>query len=262
MKSHQVKSVTWGKIESEFNGLSGEMYRPREVLKKNEDIKKRVTKKYAEEKCYARRTGGGPPKQSIFTEVDTAVKEILGTRIEGRLSEFDGDAEIQYEGSKIQGDIDEHEEDCEPNEVIKLVMVNEDPSTQLDFDENHENYGTQTKKKREKTGKPCQNYAFFSKPESTLRNINNNNNTAESQNSEPVLESSKSSRQETDLESNPSTSSCSTDNEKSTPSKITSTENMNQLSKAALWPKKLRPNNIQELVERSLSKQKGYLSKR
>ncbi|KAK9739322.1 Myb/SANT-like DNA-binding domain [Popillia japonica] len=184
MKSHQAMSVTWEKIESEFNGLSGEMYRPREVLKKKyENIKKRVKKQYAEEKCYARRTGGGPPKQSIFNEVDTAVKEILGTRIEGRLSEFDGDAEIQYEGNKTQGDIasispgpymeedeheedcepkpymeedeheedcepnevirlDEHEEDCEPNEVIRLVMVNDDPSTQLDSDENHENYGS------------------------------------------------------------------------------------------------------------------------
>ncbi|KAG5879759.1 hypothetical protein JTB14_027045 [Gonioctena quinquepunctata] len=92
---------------------------------------------------------------------------------------------------------------------------------------------------------------FFSKPESTLPNINNNNNTAESQYSEPVLETSISSRRETDLESNPSTSSSSADNEKSTPSKITRTENMSQLSKdAALWPKKLRPNNIQELVER------------
>ncbi|KAK9751751.1 hypothetical protein QE152_g4855 [Popillia japonica] len=60
---------------------------------------------------------------------------------------------VQYEGSKTQGDIDsispepymeedEHEEDCEPNEVIRLVMVNDDPSTQLNSDENHENYGS------------------------------------------------------------------------------------------------------------------------
>lgn len=107
------------------------------------------------------------------------------------------------------------------------------------------------RKREEELEKHVKITHFFSKPESTLPNINNNNNTAESQYTEPVLETSISSRQETDLESKPSTSSSSADNEKSTPSKITRTENMSQLSKdAALWPKKLRPNNIQELVER------------
>lgn len=93
---------------------------------------------------------------------------------------------------------------------------------------------------------------FFSKPESTLPNINDKNDTAEPQHSEPVHETSTSTGQETDLlEGIPSTSSSPADNEESTPSKITTTENISQLSKdAAMWPKKLRPNNIQELVER------------
>lgn len=94
MKTHHEKGECWSKLEAEFNACSGEVYRSRKVLRKKYDnIKKRVKHKYAKEKCFARGTEGGPPQDFEFNDVDIEIKEILGMRIEGHQSEFDGDAD-------------------------------------------------------------------------------------------------------------------------------------------------------------------------
>ncbi|KAK5650003.1 hypothetical protein RI129_001032 [Pyrocoelia pectoralis] len=94
MKTHNEKSECWLKIEKQFNSVSGEVHRPADVLrKKYENIKKRLKKKFSDEKCHARMTGGGPPHDFKFTDVDNEVKEILGKRVDGIPSEFDDDAD-------------------------------------------------------------------------------------------------------------------------------------------------------------------------
>ncbi|KAK5647984.1 hypothetical protein RI129_002876 [Pyrocoelia pectoralis] len=96
MKTHNEKSECWLKIEKQFNSVSGEVHRPADVLrKKYENIKKRVKKKFSDEKCHARMTGGGPPHDFKFTDVDNEVKEILGKRVDGIPSEFDDDADTK-----------------------------------------------------------------------------------------------------------------------------------------------------------------------
>ncbi|KAJ8932262.1 hypothetical protein NQ314_014800, partial [Rhamnusium bicolor] len=92
-RTHQGKTKCWDKIETEFNGASGEVFRPKDVLrKKYENIKKRVKRKYADHKCYMQGTGGGPSQEITLTTIDSEIKEILGSRVEGNQSEFDGDA--------------------------------------------------------------------------------------------------------------------------------------------------------------------------
>lgn len=90
---NKLKSEIWKKIEIEFNNASGENRREAMALrKKYENIKKNTKKKIADNKCYNRGTGGGPPKEENFTEVDRDVEEILGERAHGHESEFGGDA--------------------------------------------------------------------------------------------------------------------------------------------------------------------------
>ncbi|KAJ3653971.1 hypothetical protein Zmor_013189 [Zophobas morio] len=98
---NQKKIKCWQKIAIEFNSLSGQTYRDDKVLKKKyENIKKRTTKKFADEKCYVGGTGGGPQQLIEVTDVDVVVKEILGARLTGHSSEFDDDAETT---SNLQG---------------------------------------------------------------------------------------------------------------------------------------------------------------
>ncbi|XP_018577957.1 myb/SANT-like DNA-binding domain-containing protein 3 [Anoplophora glabripennis] len=86
------KSNCWKRIETEFNAINCEIFRSQKVLhKKYDNIKKRAKKKFAEEECYMRTTGGGPPMDVKWTETENSIKEILGSRMEGFPSEFDYD---------------------------------------------------------------------------------------------------------------------------------------------------------------------------
>ncbi|VEN51880.1 unnamed protein product [Callosobruchus maculatus] len=79
-------------------------------------VKKNVKKEYSEEKCYSQGTGGGPPRKETFTNIENEIKEILGTRIEGLPSEFDGDAPEAPASSskaKVSDDILEDIDNCD-----------------------------------------------------------------------------------------------------------------------------------------------------
>ncbi|KAF5306998.1 hypothetical protein FQR65_LT18504 [Abscondita terminalis] len=79
-------------IEGEFNAVCGESFRDWKVLKKKyENLKKRTKKKFADQKCELKKTGGGPPVIIKIDNVDEEIKEILGSRVEGLPSEFGGD---------------------------------------------------------------------------------------------------------------------------------------------------------------------------
>ncbi|KAJ3649466.1 hypothetical protein Zmor_021207 [Zophobas morio] len=72
----------------------GTTFRDHKVLnKKYDNIKKRTTKKFADEKAYVGGTGRGSQQSIEATDVDVAVKEILGAKPMGHSSEFDGDSE-------------------------------------------------------------------------------------------------------------------------------------------------------------------------
>nr|CAI5851847.1 unnamed protein product [Callosobruchus analis] len=63
------------------------------LRKKYENLKKRTKKKFADEKCHALGTGGGPSKRAPeMTDIDLEIKDILAERIDGLPSEFGGDA--------------------------------------------------------------------------------------------------------------------------------------------------------------------------
>ncbi|XP_063902688.1 uncharacterized protein LOC135122448 isoform X1 [Zophobas morio] len=94
MQIKKKKNQCWKKIEVEFNSLSGQTFRDHKVLnKKYDNIKKRTTKKFADEKAYVGGTGRGSQQSIEATDVDMAVKEILGAKPMGHSSEFDGDSE-------------------------------------------------------------------------------------------------------------------------------------------------------------------------
>ncbi|VEN37563.1 unnamed protein product [Callosobruchus maculatus] len=115
--THQQKHECWEDVEREFNSNSGEVIRTKDVLRKKYDnIKKNVKKKYSDEKCYSQGTGGGPPRKETFTNIENEIKEILGTRIEGLPSEFDGDAPEAPASSskaKVSDDILEDIDNCD-----------------------------------------------------------------------------------------------------------------------------------------------------
>ncbi|KAG5871442.1 hypothetical protein JTB14_027447 [Gonioctena quinquepunctata] len=85
----------WIKIEKEFNGESGQIYRNALVLKKKyENIKERTKKKIADEKCFRKVTGGGPDETFQFNTLDSNVMELLGdARIAGLPAQFGSDAD-------------------------------------------------------------------------------------------------------------------------------------------------------------------------
>nr|CAI5853420.1 unnamed protein product [Callosobruchus analis] len=78
----------------EFNNESGQVFRDYVTLrKKYENLKKGTKKKFADEKCHALGTGGGPSKRAPeMTDIDLEIKDILAERIDGLPSEFGGDA--------------------------------------------------------------------------------------------------------------------------------------------------------------------------
>ncbi|CAH1099326.1 unnamed protein product [Psylliodes chrysocephalus] len=81
---------------------------PRDVntlRRKYDNLKKRTKKKYADEKLYMRRTGGGPPKIINIDSVDQSLKDILGSHITGMESEFDDDRILKaVKNNEINGD--------------------------------------------------------------------------------------------------------------------------------------------------------------
>lgn len=93
-KINKNKLECWKQIETEFNNESGQIFRDTLILRKKYDnLKKRTKKKFADEKCHALGTGGGPPKKPPeITDIDMEIKELLAERIDGFPSEFGGDA--------------------------------------------------------------------------------------------------------------------------------------------------------------------------
>ncbi|KAK5648050.1 hypothetical protein RI129_002942 [Pyrocoelia pectoralis] len=91
----QNKSILENKLSNtDLNkkNTSGKTFRSSQTLKKKyENIKKRTKQKFADEKCYVKGTGGGPPREIQIDEIDLDVREILGTRIDGLPSKFDDD---------------------------------------------------------------------------------------------------------------------------------------------------------------------------
>ncbi|KAI4455788.1 hypothetical protein MML48_9g00001731 [Holotrichia oblita] len=105
------KDTAWENIATQFNLLSGQIYRSAIVLrKKYENIKKRTKQKFSDNRCHVTGTGGGPSSHVIFTHVDEEVKDLLGVRLEGLPSYCDSDtASTAHEHAReevivIQGD--------------------------------------------------------------------------------------------------------------------------------------------------------------
>ncbi|KAJ8972269.1 hypothetical protein NQ314_000252 [Rhamnusium bicolor] len=94
-KANYEKTATWKKIQDEFNSISGETYR---------------NHNYADQKLCVRGTGGGPYTDIKCSQLDEDIKQILGARIEGEMSQFDGD----------QGHSDENEVDSFSPELVPV----------------------------------------------------------------------------------------------------------------------------------------------
>nr|CAH7729091.1 unnamed protein product [Callosobruchus chinensis]CAH7735379.1 unnamed protein product [Callosobruchus chinensis]CAH7741787.1 unnamed protein product [Callosobruchus chinensis] len=92
--NNKKKLECWQAIEREFNNECGQVFRDYVTLrKKYENLKKRTKKKFADEKCHALGTGGGPSRRAPeITDIDLEIKDILAERIDGLPSEFGGDA--------------------------------------------------------------------------------------------------------------------------------------------------------------------------
>ncbi|XP_074035390.1 uncharacterized protein [Leptinotarsa decemlineata] len=90
--TNKLKLNAWKRVTNEFNSISGENYRQLQVLKnKYENIKKRSKQKFAAEKSFLKKTGGGPPEDFHVDDIDNAIKQIIGTQMTGLQSEFDDD---------------------------------------------------------------------------------------------------------------------------------------------------------------------------
>lgn len=88
------KIDAWNTLTEEFNSVFTNTYRDMKSLRtKFNNLKKNTKKKFADEKCYRRGTGGGPPPSTRFTSSEHEIQEMLGTQITGLSSEFDNDAE-------------------------------------------------------------------------------------------------------------------------------------------------------------------------
>ncbi|KAK4881472.1 hypothetical protein RN001_004791 [Aquatica leii] len=125
ISNSSLKDVDHVLLEYELTGYLA-MTKKKILRKKYDNIKKRTTKKFAEEKCNVHGTGGGPPIDIKFDPIDTEIKEFLGVRLEGNATEFGGDANVtdmisivhnnQHIGDQIN-DIDMNEE---------LIITNND----------------------------------------------------------------------------------------------------------------------------------------
>lgn len=86
------KTETWMQIEKEFNYKSEGTYRSASILKnKYLNLKKRSVKNFSNEKKHLYGTGGGPPVIFNPDDIDSNIKEIIGTRMTGFESQFDSD---------------------------------------------------------------------------------------------------------------------------------------------------------------------------
>ncbi|CAH0552509.1 unnamed protein product [Brassicogethes aeneus] len=109
------------------------------LRRKYENIKKRTKKKYADEKVYARGTGGGPSKMSKFSSLEESVKDILGTRITGSQSNYDDDSTVNIcsENKKIPAfETETHEINYDDENIEKeseKIQVLEEPETLGDW---------------------------------------------------------------------------------------------------------------------------------
>lgn len=94
--TNKIKQDAWVMLAADFNSQCGETPRDMKTLRnKYENLKKRCKQRHADNKKYAKGTGGGPSKD-ILTDIDIQLKDILGTQIEGLQSEFDSDALCKY----------------------------------------------------------------------------------------------------------------------------------------------------------------------
>lgn len=88
------KEKAWSKIESEFNSKnSGNAFRSVKHLKeKYNNLKKETKRKFALEKSNASKTGGGPFTPIKVTDVNLAIKNILGEQVSGLQNSYDCDS--------------------------------------------------------------------------------------------------------------------------------------------------------------------------
>nr|CAI5849896.1 unnamed protein product [Callosobruchus analis] len=95
--NNKTKLECWQVIERVFKNESGQVFRDYVTLRKRyENLKKRTKKKFADEKCHALGTGGGPSKRAPeMTDIDLEIKDILAERIDGLPSEF-GVMQVKY----------------------------------------------------------------------------------------------------------------------------------------------------------------------
>ncbi|CAG9769737.1 unnamed protein product [Ceutorhynchus assimilis] len=73
------KKKIWKIIEKEFNSASEKAFRHSKHLKeKYSNLKKKAKRKFTDEKLEIRKTGGGTFTPILVTDVDIAIKNILG----------------------------------------------------------------------------------------------------------------------------------------------------------------------------------------
>lgn len=93
--TNKIKLNAWKRVTNDFNSISGENYRHLQILRnKYENVKKQSKQKFADEKSFLKKTGGGPPKDFNFDDTDKEMKEIIGTQMTGLQSEFDDDHDV------------------------------------------------------------------------------------------------------------------------------------------------------------------------
>lgn len=89
------KEKAWQVIEKEFNSNSGQNVRNCKQLKeKYLNMKKRTKQKFSTEKRYNKQTGGGPHTPVDITNVDVAIKDMIGKQITGLSNNYDCDSEM------------------------------------------------------------------------------------------------------------------------------------------------------------------------
>jgi|GEM_PF-6177826 len=89
------KEKAWQMIEKEFNSNSGQNPRNSKQLKeKYLNMKKKTKQKFSNEKRCNSQTGGGPHIPVDITNIDIAIKDIIGKQITGLNNNYDCDSQI------------------------------------------------------------------------------------------------------------------------------------------------------------------------
>lgn len=89
--SVKEKEAVWKIIADEFNQKC-DTFRDFGTLRmKSKNMKKACKRKFSEEKRCMINTGGGPSEVSKISTEDWALKDMLGSQIDGRISNFDSD---------------------------------------------------------------------------------------------------------------------------------------------------------------------------